>query len=170
MDYDSALKKLLKIEGSPTNYAWDSGGRTVFGIAEVYWPQYWKNGPPTFDVAKKFYKAEFWKPMKLDSIKSGNLRFEMFEAGVNCGIGNAVRFAQNAYNLLKQEDWPELEVDGVIGPNTIRALNKMATCYEESLLAGCNFFQADYYVSLNTKLKGKALRGWFAKRLCWSLK
>lgn len=170
MEYEVALKRLLEIEGDPTNYAWDSGGRTAFGIAEAYWPQYWKNGTPTLDTARKFYKAEFWSPLRLGSINSGRLQFEMFEAGVNCGVGNAVRFAQEAYNLLKLDSWQPLDVDGRIGPKTLRALNQMTALYEDAMLAGCNFFQADYYVSLNPTLRGYALRGWFAKRLSWSNK
>ena len=170
MTYEKAFDFIVGIEGGPTNHAWDPSGETAYGIARNRWPQYWQDGQPTRAVAKAFYRAEFWNPLRLDQIENGPLRMELFEAAVNCGKGRAVTFAQEAYNLLRPKTaWNALTVDGVIGPLTVCALNRMTRQYAAALLAGCNYYQAAYYVSLNESLREQALRGWFAKRLRWPL-
>lgn len=165
--YLEALKIVLDIEGRPTNHDWDPGGATAYGIAKTYWPKYWENGAPTLRVAHEFYWNEFWNKLGLDKINSQALCLEMFEAGVNCGSSNAVKFAQRAYNALRKRSWNALVVDGAIGPLTLGALNGMCVKYHDALLAGCNYYQADYYMGMNEQLKDHALRGWFAKRLTW---
>jgi len=166
-DYLEALRYLLGAEGGPSGYSWDPGGHTVFGIAKAYWPEYWVNGPPTLEDAKRFYLVEFWGPLRLSALRDQDLRIEIFEASVNCGMRNGVCFAQSAFNLLRPEKWRELLVDGVMGPKSVRSLNRMAGRYKDALLAGCNFFQARYYVNMSDGLKKHALRGWFSKRLAW---
>ncbi len=173
-EYLENLKRVLEIEGAPTNHGWDPGGATVFGISKNFWPQYWVDGPPTFETAKRFYWVEFWLALRLPELKHAGLRAEIFEASVNCGFANGAKFAQEAYNLLRPRGWPVLRLkdgtpggDGDIGPMTLAALNNMCVRYADSMLGGCNYFQACYYVSLNEGLKEEALRGWFAKRLKW---
>lgn len=175
--YEAALKHALNIEGDPTNYTWDPGGATAFGIAKNYWPEYWKNGPPTYAVAQQFYLKEFWNKLRLPEIKDQALRLEIFDAAVNCGHKNAVEFAQNAYNLLRPRGWAplrlkngEIGADGDIGPATIAALNRMTIRYTNALLGGCNYYQAVYYAEeiTNQELKQEAIRGWFGKRLMWT--
>ena len=166
--YVKTLRYLLGLEGGPSNHAWDPGGETAYGIARNKWPQYWENGRPNLEIAMVFYWQEFWVPMRMEMLNRQQVRAEVFEAGVNCGAVNGVRFVQKAYNLLKPEAWVSLVVDGKNGPKTIRAVNLMSSKYEDALLAGCNFFQADYYVRLPYDLKSNALRGWFARRLTWT--
>lgn len=173
--YEAALKHALEIEGSPTNYSWDPGGATAFGIAKTYWPEYWKNGPPTYEVARVFYFKEFWTPLRLSEIKDQRLRLEIFDAAVNCGHTNAVRFAQRAYNLLRPRGWAVLRLkngspgaDGDMGPATLAALNRMTIRYTDALLGGCNYYQAMYYEGRNEELREEAIRGWFGKRLTWT--
>lgn len=167
-DYREILNRVLNIEGKPTNYKWDPGGETAFGISRVYWPQYWKDGPPTKERATEFYWVEFWLALKLPQIKYQPLRFEMFDAAVNCGIGNGVKFAVSAYNLLRPRDWPESIL--AMRPETIDGLNRMADKYPDALMAGCNYFQAKYYEGRSQSLRDEAIRGWFAKRLAWTPK
>ena len=166
-DYLRALNSVLRVEGGPSNYGWDPGGETAFGIAKKIWPQYWEGGPPTREVATRFYFNEFWRSLGLDLLNNQALREEIFEAAVNCGTHNAIIFAQRAYNLLRPRHWTELIVDGEMGPKTQTSLNHLAAGYLDALLAGCNFYQAKYYESMREELRGHAVRGWFAKRLLW---
>lgn len=168
-DFLNILDEVLGIEGGRTNYAWDPGGDTVFGISKHYWPKYWEYGPPGVELAYKFYWEEFWVPLRLADLAQEALRFEIFDTAVNCGGHNAVVFAQRAYNLLRPRNWPVINPDGVIGPKTIGALNHMCQRYTAALLGGCNYYQADYYAHLGDALKEEAIRGWFAKRLAWSV-
>lgn len=168
--YLESLAEVLDIEGGATitNYPWDPGGRTRYGIAENYWPTYWADGPPTEDTARRFYWKEFWCALRCPEIVHPSVRHELFEAAINCGTGSATMFAQNAYNLLRPDTWDRLRVDGALGPITVEALNHMAVLYPEALLAGCNFYQARHYVERAETPQGrKAMRGWFARRLWW---
>lgn len=166
-EYLAALAYVLEIEGKPSNYNWDPGGETVLGISREYWPQYWADGRPTMATARRFYWVEFWCKLHLPSITYQPLRLEIFDAAVNCGPANGPRFAQSAYNLLKPSDWPTLNVNGVMNAPTVAGLNRMANQYPDSLLGGCNYYQAHYYATRRDSLRSKAIRGWFAKRLCW---
>ncbi|MBU0846502.1 hypothetical protein KKH23_04880 [Patescibacteria group bacterium] len=168
-NFRKALEKLLTIEGGPSNHAWDPGGDTAFGISKVHWPQYWEDGPPTRRTAELFYMEEFWKPLCLSEIDYQPLRVEMLEAAVNCGLANGAKFAQRAYNLLRPRSWTELIVDGVVGPRTRGALNRLVEHYPDALMAGCNYFQAEYYVDTREELRSNAIRGWFTKRLVWTV-
>lgn len=168
-DYLDALEHVITIEGRPTNYKWDPGGATAYGISKVHWPQYWRNGPPTPAVARVFYHKEFWLPLRLDDLALVPLRQEIFEAAVNVSKRNGVKFAQRAYNLLRPRRWKALKADGKIGRKTIAALNQYTRRYQASILAGCNFYQAQYYATRRDSLQEKAIRGWFEKRLGWSL-
>lgn len=166
-DYVLALGWLLDAEGGYSNHPADPGGETMYGIARNFWPQYWEEGVPTMATAEAFYWKEFWQPMRLGSFVFYDLRREMLEAGVNCGAGNGIKFCQRAYNLLRPESWAELTVDGKVGPKTLRAVNRFSERdeYSTALLAGFNYYQADYYAHLRNRKD--FIRGWFANRLRW---
>lgn len=166
-DYKQALRHVLEIEGAPTDYGWDPGGETAYGISRVYWPQYWHNGKPTFAIAQEFYFKEFWLAQNCHALGYQAVRLELFEACVNCGFRNGGLFLQRAFNLLRLRTWPRLLEDGVVGPVTVAAVNRLAAVYQDALLAGCNYYQAEYYASRAERLQDHAIRGWFAKRLAW---
>jgi len=62
-----------------------------------------------------FYKNRFWKKMKLDEITSQKIANDLFVFGVNAGHKNAIKKAQKIVGV---------NIDGIIGPITIRALNR----------------------------------------------
>lgn len=166
--YLQALKEVLDIEGARSNYKWDPGGDTSFGISKVHWPAYWADGAPDKSTAVIFYWKEFWMATGMEELDHQAVRLELFEASVNCGMINGGLFAQNAYNLLKPDTWgPDLKDDGDVGPITRKALNHMAGSYLNALLGGMNYYQADYYVKTRETVRKKAIRGWFGNRLSW---
>ena len=62
-----------------------------------------------------FYKKQFWDRMRLDEIVHQKVADEMFIFGVNAGCKAAVKAAQQVVGV---------DDDGLIGKNTIKALNE----------------------------------------------
>jgi lysozyme family protein len=178
-DFIKAFNRTLHFEGDEqmTNDPDDPGGRTRFGIAENYWPKYWKNGPPTHGGALRFYREEFWNKMRGDDIEDQKVANEIFDTAVNCGK-STFRFVQECYNRLTEDRrtepdafalFPEIAVDGIIGPITLDAINNFCLGasdgirldWRDALLAAMDYRQADIYWNGNAKYR----RGWFAKRI-----
>lgn len=76
--------------------------------------------------AERVYKLQYWDTLRLDEIDaiSEDVSQELFDTGVNMGIGRAGKFLQRSLNVLNrgQADYPDLTVDGVVGPATIHSL------------------------------------------------
>lgn len=74
------------------------------------------------DLVEKFYKENFWDKLRLDELKSNRIADLIFKFAVNVGIKRAVRYAQMIANV---------RLDGIIGANTINALNSLDSGYFE---------------------------------------
>ena len=163
-----AFDKTLAVEGGYSNHAADPGGETMYGIAKRYWPEMWRDGPPTLDAARNFYEREFWKSLRLDKLQSQPIAEEIFDTAVNMGAGRAVKIAQEAYNYFAtRKGLRALLVDGEFGPKTLGAINQFATnskAYEAALLAKMNHLQGNHYDS-RADATPDFLIGWWAKRI-----
>ena len=124
MDFDKAFDRLIGHEGKYTNNPKDDGnwtggkqGRgllkgTKYGISAKSYPH--------LDIvnlsiaqAKTIYREDFW-----DVIGEAHesIKFQVFDAAVNHGRGNAIRLLQRAVGSAE---------DGVWGPRSQAALNQM---------------------------------------------
>jgi len=112
--FDQCFDKLISHEGG---YVWDSrdpGGETKFGISKRAYPQVdIKN--LTLGAAREIYKRDYWDRAQCDKL-SPSVAYVLFDAAVNSGIGQAIRFLQRAVNVAD---------DGVIGPMTIAAVGRL---------------------------------------------
>lgn len=90
-------------------------------------------------LVKDFYYKNFWRRMRLDEVEHQQVANEMFIFGVNAGCKAAVRLAQEVVGVTK---------DGLIGPNTIRALNK---CNPEVFDVEYDKKETEYYEGLIAK-------------------
>lgn len=154
------------------NVRGDSGGRTVWGVAENKHPEMWKNGPPTEEAAKRFYEADYWRMLRLNELEDQGIAEEIFEMAVNTstparGAYNpAVEAAQRATNRVRHEfegEYEPLLLDGRIGRKTIGALNHIASVGRLALLAwdgSFNIEQLRYYTSLEKSKVDRFLRSW----------
>lgn len=137
---EEAFKKMVSLEfNSPANalhYNEGEKGYTYMGIYEFAHPTWsgWNKVKAVLkaeaSVAKasvklyydeslaldvvKFYKAAFWDRMRLDEVVSQKIAEELLVFAVNAGIGVAVKAAQKVIGV---------QVDGVLGSGTIKALN-----------------------------------------------
>ena len=64
---------------------------------------------------------------------------ELFEASVNCGPGNGVKFLQRGLNALNSRErlYQDLAVDGAMGPKTVHATLTCLTHRPPRILVKC---------------------------------
>ena len=188
-NYLKAFEKLIGVEGGFAKIAGDVGGRTIYGIAENFWPEYWKNGPPTLDVAKLFYRKEFWNKLRLDEVNSEAIANEIFDSCVNIGFTTPVKWLQISLNILilaksgirpkeldisdlihiKKLKMPKTEfglllsVDGDLGSNTLYHLNSYTkdSLGEKALFSSIDSLQAVKYLF---ESKPNVVKGHLAQR------
>jgi lysozyme family protein len=138
--FDEAFNALLLHEGGYSNHVSDPGGATRFGVTEAVARQEGYTGDMRaypLAEARRVYRKRYWDAMRLDDLPS-EVRFDLFDAGVNSGVAQAVKWAQR---ILALKD------DGIIGPVTIQAL---ATCNRQKFLAKFNGQRLLFMTSLST--------------------
>ncbi len=124
MDFNQAFTKLLKHEGGFSNHADDTGGATMWGVTEAVARANGYVGEMrhlTQDFAKGLYKAAYWDACRCDELPAA-VRFVVFDAAVNSGVGRSIRWLQQAVGV---------KVDGAIGPMTLKAV----ASFEQNALA-----------------------------------
>jgi len=84
---------------------------TKFGVSAATYPTL-DIQTLTLDQARDIYRRDFWQPLRCDELPR-LIAILMFDAGVNNGRGNAVRFLQRALDIAD---------DGVLGPITLAVL------------------------------------------------
>lgn len=114
MNLEQSLKHLLGNEGGFVDHPRDPGGATNFGITQRVarangYQGDMRNLP--LSVALSIYEKEYWAPIKADQLPD-HLRFHVFDAAVNSGAGQAIKWLQRAAGVAQ---------DGVIGPRTLSA-------------------------------------------------
>lgn len=139
-DFTTAISYVLENEGGYSNDPNDPGGATNFGIEQKEWPEV-DIANINRDQAIGWYKPNYWEKAPYDSIESQQVATKLFDMHVNCGLGTAVRIAQQAMGF-KNED-----VDGNMGPATLSAINQAQP--NDFLNAVVELLQA-HYKSLET--------------------
>lgn len=114
MDFETAIERVLGHEGGYTLDPRDPGGETQWGISKRSYPGR-DIKALTRDQAKALYEADFWRPVAA-TVADGALRFQLMDAAVNHGMGNAVRMLQRAAGAAADGHW---------GPVSRAALGRM---------------------------------------------
>lgn len=126
IDFEKAFERVMGSEGGFQNKSsdrgnWTSGvvGRgelkgTKFGISAMSYPTLdIKN--LTLDQAKGIYYEDWWVKLGMDLFKPA-LSYQLFDAALNHGMGNASRMLQRAVKVLD---------DGKLGPRSLAAVDAM---------------------------------------------
>jgi lysozyme family protein len=162
VSFDAAFSETMRREGGYVlhNVPGDTGGQTYAGIARNKNPQWtgWahidRGAIPPTAMVRDFYHANFWLPMGCDKMRS-DIAASVFDFGVNTGTRVAVRLAQIVAGV---------EPDGVAGPVTIEALNRLSL----------NAFHLGYFAAKMERYAGivranrtqsKFLLGWLNRSL-----
>ena len=185
-DFLEAYKITMGNEGGYSKDPDDVGGETFKGISRRYNPQWegWEiidamKSHPNFpsilktmsnldDSVHDFYKKLYWDSNSLDDCPSQVIANEMFDTAVNMGRNRAAKFLQESLNYLNRNEriFDDLEVDGDIGPASLRALNFILDHGEEELLLKVlNVLQGSFYLEYMKKKPSqeKFMRGWFER-------
>ncbi len=148
--FEEALLKVMEFEGVYSDNPNDAGGQTFCGISRNFWPdwEHWlyvddlresgklkyrmtmddflnnKELESIYEDVQRFYHTHFWETIRGDRLYSP-LCYEVFEAGINCGVMNSIKFLQRSLNALnynaKRGKVPlenDLVVDGIFGDKT----------------------------------------------------
>lgn len=129
MNFDTAFDTLLKHEGGFSDHAADPGGQTRYGITEAVAREVGYKGDMRelpLELAKRIYFEDYWRAVRADELPAG-IRYAVFDAAVNSGPGQAVKWLQRAAGV------PD---DGVLGPKTLAAAHALnADALRSKLLA-----------------------------------
>lgn len=118
MNLEQSLKHLLGNEGGYSNNPVDPGGETMYGVTFRVARAYGYTGAMKdlpWQTAMDIYAKNYWAPIKADQLPD-TLRFHVFDAAVNSGPGQAVKWLQRAAGITQ---------DGLIGPQTISAASRV---------------------------------------------
>ncbi|TZF84507.1 hypothetical protein FW774_05835 [Pedobacter sp. BS3] len=184
-NFSTAFQLTMGNEGGYANNPADRGGETYKGIARNFWPSWkgWpivdqvKNAKPASldkalasrtdlqNLVQDFYKVHFWDINKLDSISEQDIANELFDTGVNMGTSVAAKFLQEAlnYSNKNQTSYPDLIVDGDIGPKTLATYQKQPN--KKQLLKLLNILQGERYLNIirNSPSQEVFLSSWFSR-------
>lgn len=172
------VNEVIEREGGFVDHPDDSGGATCWGITEVLARQHGYQGHMrdlSQDQARDIYLREFWLPLKLDDIHelAPTIAGELFDTAVNTGKPVAAGWLQrclNAFNM-KGTTYPDLKVDGQLGPATLNALRTYLTFRkkdgERVLFRALNSLQGAFYISLAEKREKDEsfVFGWLLNRV-----
>ncbi len=176
--FDRLVEKLIAVEGGYVNDPSDSGGETIWGITKAVARESGYSGSMrsmTRDQAKSIYRARYWtKPgLHLIAPLSHDIAEELLDTGVNAGTGAAGAFFQRSLNVLNRggKDYPDIAVDGAIGPATAAALGaflkRNGAKAEHRMLKLLNCLQGAFYAELAERREKdeRFLAGWLDNRV-----
>lgn len=155
--YLKAVKIVLAHEGGYVNDPVDAGGETKYGISKRSYPKVdIKN--LTIEQAQDIYYRDFWLKGRYESFVFDALAAKVFDTAVNAGQMQAMKFLQRAANKFGAG----LTVDGLIGPKTIEAINKLDG---QKLLDEYREQQAKFYLDLIARKPSqvKYKNGWLRR-------
>ncbi|MCH9691564.1 MAG: hypothetical protein K0U59_05815 [Gammaproteobacteria bacterium] len=123
----NAIRAVIDREGGYVNHPDDRGGPTRWGVTQVVARRYgyqgdMKNYPINQAIA--VYDQEYWRHVDEIANYSFDIGVKLFDFAVNSGTTRAVGCLQRLLNALNNrgKDYPEIEMDGVVGPQTLAAL------------------------------------------------
>ena len=138
--FETIIERILAHEGGFVDHPRDPGGATNFGITERVarasgYRGHMRNLPR--ETAIDIYRAQYWDRVQGDKLPDA-VAFQVVDAAVNHGIGNAVRWLQRAAGVAD---------DGIIGPVTLAAVRKADPA---DLVLLFNAIRLEFYASLST--------------------
>ncbi len=190
-DFQAALAHTLKHEGGYADIPGDTGGETYKGISRKWYPDWpgWliiddlkqthsgsalnkalSNSKPLDQRVQEFYISERWEPLRCAEIDSQAVVNELFDTSVLMSKKWATRFLQRALNVLNQNQafYPDITVDGRMGPGTLRTTKDCLSVNNESLLVKImDGLELARFINIMDKdpTQEKFARGWITHRI-----
>ena len=140
-NWDKSLALVLKSEGGYVNNPADPGGMTNLGVTKNVWEE-WVGHPIDEKIMRELtpervaplYKRKYWDACNCDNLPLG-IDYLVFDFAVNAGVGRSAKTLQTAIGCVP---------DGVIGVNTMAAINKAEpkSLIDKFATAKTNFYQS----------------------------
>lgn len=140
MNFDTAFDRLISHEGGYSNHPDDPGGETMWGVTVAVARANGYAGPMRSmprETARAIYRSQYWDTVKADSMPFA-VAFQVFDAAVNHGNGQAAKFLQRAAGVVD---------DGIIGPKTLAAVAARGAA---AILLLFNSEREQFYTDLKT--------------------
>lgn len=114
---EDIINDVLIAEGGSqvTNDPLDVGGRTQWGISEKSNPEAWVDGKVTEAEARAIYEAKYAKPFL------GILDPKLLQQTIDFSVNSGPQLV-----IMKLQTIVGTEIDGILGPITIDAINNTA--------------------------------------------
>jgi lysozyme family protein len=147
---EALIEDVIRREGGFVDHPADRGGPTKFGITQAALSHELGRAATRADVealtpdrAKQIYGRDYYSGPRIDRLPADIQPF-VFDSAVNHGPWRAIAFVQQVCN---QAGFGQLAIDGLCGPNTIRAAHDAAWAMKDWLLAALveerrGFYQA----------------------------
>lgn len=156
------IEEVIDKEGGYCNDKDDLGGETCWGITVAEARKFGYTGPMITlprELAFDIYEQKYWFAVGFDKVAevSVPVAAELFDTGINMGVGKAGEFLQMSLNALNRQgqDYADIDEDGAIGPGTIRALKaylaKRGERGVDVLLKALNCLQGARYIDISRK-------------------
>lgn len=178
MTKDDIFESILGKEGGYVNHPDDKGGPTKWGITEKVARAHGYKGDMrelSRQSARQILEADYWYGPRFDQVSdiSSEIAAELCDTGVNMGPSVATKMLQRALNVfnLNGKLYPDMDIDGLIGPRTINALRSYLKNRgkegERVMLTALNCAQGERYIELAEKRQANEsfVYGWMKERV-----
>ena len=130
-EFEGYLKHVFDNEGGLADVKEDRGGLTKYGVTIKTLGSFLGREATrdevvdmTLETAAEIYQNMYWKPSRAGQLQK-ELRMTYFDMCINHGQRNAVTILQKAINRRNKGGMPIVDVDGLIGKNTIKYAKKV---------------------------------------------
>lgn len=169
------INRLIDREGGYVNDPNDSGGETNFGITKEFARFMGYKGDMKLmprQVAFDIYLTSKWSKIGGDEMLtiSESLCEKVFDFAVHAGPLRSAKTLQRLLNVMNRSSklYPDLKIDGRIGPRSIDAIKKYMKHRSEGILIdGFCCLQGAFYIGLAERRKKdeEFIYGWLKNRI-----
>lgn len=124
-NFDKAFEAVIGHEGGYVWHPSDPGGETNWGISKRAYPDV-DIKALTREGARSIYRRDYWLRARCDELPAG-VAFDVFDAAVNSGVGQAVRWLQRSVGVAD---------DGIVGPVTLQYVRALPAAAIQARMSG----------------------------------